>query len=156
VKNLTWKLVLPLSILSFATFTKWWYVLPVDAPDTMMSGFPLPFVCEGWHTSLSLQIFLAEFFIDLLTYFSICFLLIYLINRFVTRIKIPKVFAIILLTLSGLISIAAIGVASERNNIIELKRPWDMEVMTTGYRFVWQFQERPDYYDYNPIKIEKE
>jgi hypothetical protein len=65
VKNLTWKLMLPLTLMSFATFTKWWYVLPVAARDTMMTGFPLPFVCEGWHTSMSLQIFMAEFLINL-------------------------------------------------------------------------------------------
>lgn len=34
MKSLIFKIVIPLTIVSFATFTKWWYASPVDAPDT--------------------------------------------------------------------------------------------------------------------------
>ena len=90
MKQLTWRLILPLTIISFGVFTKWWYVLPVDAPDTMMAGFPLAFVCDGWHTSMSLQIFAFELMFDFLIYFSFWFLLIIFINRYLLRIKIDN------------------------------------------------------------------
>ena len=63
-------LILPLSIISLTIFTKWWYILPVDAPDSMMYGFPIPYSCNGWHTSLSYQIFIFEFIVDLLIHFA--------------------------------------------------------------------------------------
>src|SRR5678815_3945633 len=103
MKSLTLKIVVPLTIISFATFTKWWYTLPVDAPDTMFTGFPFPFVCDGWHTSLSLQIFVTEFIADLLTYFLFWFIVIFSVNRFVIKFKIHKAITIGLWTLSGLI-----------------------------------------------------
>ena len=78
MKQLTLKLIIPLSVISFATLTKWWYALPVDAPGTYLTGFPFPFVCNGWHTSMSLQIFAIEFFVDFLTYFLIWFLVFFL------------------------------------------------------------------------------
>ena len=121
MKQLTWKLVLPLTIISFATFTKWWYILPVDAPDTMMTGFPLPYLCSGWHTSLSLQVFMTEFMIDLLAYFAFWFLLIFMIDRFLTRIRIHKILTIALLTLSGLFISGAILIASNSDNIFHTK-----------------------------------
>ena len=152
VKQLIWKLILPLTIISFATCTKWWYVLPVDAPDTMLTGFPFPFVGPGWHTSMSLQIFMTEFIIDILVYFAFCFLLIYCIDRYLRRIKVSKPLAIILLTFSGLIVTGTLFIASDSTNIFNVKRPWKMDVMTTGYKFTWQHQERPDFNKYDPRK----
>ncbi len=126
-------------------FTKWWYVFPEDAPDTMMKGFPLPFVCPGWHTSMSLQIFLAEFFIDLLIYFAFWFVLVLSINRFLIRIKIHKVAAIVLLAISGLHTIVALLIASDDTNLFYVKRPFEIQVLETGHVFIWQDIERPDY-----------
>lgn len=60
MKQLTLKLIIPLTVISFAIFTKWWYALPADAPDTMFHGFPFPFVCEGWHSSMTLQFLLQN------------------------------------------------------------------------------------------------
>jgi len=75
VKQLTWKLILPLTVISFATCNKWWYVFPVDAPDTMLTGFPFRYVGPDWHTSMSLQIFIMEFAIDILVYFTFWFMI---------------------------------------------------------------------------------
>lgn len=138
MKQLIWKLVLPLTIISFATFTKWWYVLPVDAPDTMMTGFPLPFVCPGWHTSMSLQIFLTEFTIDIFVFFVFWFLTTYFIDRYLKKLKVNRILTILLVSASGLIVTGTVLIASNSDNIFETKRPWDMEVMTTGYKFIWQ------------------
>ena len=150
MKQLTLKLIIPLTVISFATFKKWWYVLPVDAPDTMFSGFPLPFVCEGWHTSLSLQIFLTEFIVDLLTYFLFWLTLIFCVDCFLTKINPHKILTTILWTLTGLIIIGGSLIASNRDNIFYVKRPFEIETMETGYKFIWQHTERPDYYKYHP------
>jgi len=53
-------LVLPLTIIFFGAITKWRYVAVEDGPNEFLHGFPLPFMCRGWHTSLSLQIFVSE------------------------------------------------------------------------------------------------
>ncbi len=150
MKNLTFKLVLPLTIISFALITKWWYALPVDAPDTLFTGFPFPFECEGWHTSLSLQIFVTEFILDFLIYFLFWFTLLFCVHRFCIKIHPQKMLPFVLWTLSGLIISVAILIASNSDHVFYLKRPFEMEVMQTGYKFNWQVIERPDYYQYHP------
>ena len=103
MKTLSLRLVLPLTIISFAFITKWWYALPEDAPDTVYTGFPL--VCSGtaWHTSGAFQIFVTEFFTDFLFYFLVWFILTYCINRFWFSIKPPRLVTIIVWSLSILI-----------------------------------------------------
>jgi len=152
MKQLTWKLILPLTVISFGTITKWWYTLPVDAPDTLYSGFPFPFVGDGWHTSMSLQIFVTELIADILIYFFIWFAIVFCINRYLTKIKTYKIVTIGLWTISGIIIIGASYIASFPEHIFHFKRPYDMEIMETGYKFFWQHTERPDYYKYHPEK----
>src|SRR5688572_13924975 len=129
MKRLTLKIVIPLTIISFSTITKWWYALPIDAPDTMFTGFPLPFACEGWHASLSLQIFMAEFLIDLLTYFLFWFVLFFCIDRFAIKIKTHKIVATCLWVFAGLFAAFWILAASNKDNLFYAKRPFEMKVM---------------------------
>lgn len=150
MKQLTIKLIIPLTVISFSTITKWWYALPVDAPDTMFSGFPFPFVCDGSHTSLSLQIFVTELTIDFLTYFLFWFVVVFCINRFLTKINPHKILTIVLWTLTGLVISGAGLIASNSDNLFFVKRSFDIDIMETGYKFVWQQTERPDYYKYHP------
>jgi hypothetical protein len=150
MNKLLFRLIFPLTIISFATVTKWWYVLPVDAPDTLFAGFPLPFVCDGWHTSLSLQIFVMEFFVDLLTYFLFWAIVIFSINRFWAKINSPKSVTIVIWVLAGLVVSGASLIASNPDNLFYSKRPFEIGIMETGYKFVWQGPERPDYYKYHP------
>jgi hypothetical protein len=150
MKQLTFNLVLPLTVISFATITKWWYALPVDAPDTLFAGFPFPFVCDGWHTSMALQIFVTEFIADFLIYFLFWFIVILCIDRLWTRIKMNKIVTIALWTLAGFVLGGATLIASNPDNLFYVKRPFDMDVMETGYKFMWQHTERPDYYKYHP------
>ena len=150
MKQLTWKLVLPLTVISFEIFTKWRYVLVEDGPATIMLGFPLAFVCDGWHTSLSLQIFITEFIIDLLTYLVFWFLLIFGIDRFLIKISVHKILTISLLVLTGLIITATIMIASMPNHVYQARRDFDVKVMVTGYKFIWQQQDRPDFDKYDP------
>ncbi len=152
MKQLTWKLILPLTIISFATVTKWWYTLPVDAPDTLYSDFPFPFVGDGWHTSLSLQIFILEFFADFFIYFLFWFTVVFIIHRFLKKMHLPKSITIGLWSISGLIICLTIFITTFPDNAFYFKRPYDMEIMETGYKFTWQHTERPDYYKYHPEK----
>ena len=130
-------------------------MLPVDAPDTLFAGFPFPFVCDGWHTSMSLQIFVTEFFADLLTYFLFWFLVIFCINRFWRKINTNKIVTIVLWTLTGLVISAATLITSNPNNLFYVKRPFDIAILETGYKFGWQQTQRPDYNKYHP-KDQKE
>ena len=135
MKQLIFKIVIPLTIISFAIFTQWRYASVVDAPDTMFYGFPLPFTCLGWHTSLSLQIFIIEFVIDLLTYFLFWFIVIFCINRFLCKIRTHKIITISLWILCTLAIIN--GMIFCGNNIYYIKRPFDIEIIKTGYKFFW-------------------
>ena len=152
LKQLTWQLTFPLTIILFGTITKWWYVLPVDAPDTMMIGFPIAFICDGWHTSMSLQIFVVELLFDFIVYFFICFLLVFLVDRYATKIKVPKLVTGLLWTFSTLIIAFAIWIASFPEQIIQTRRDWEMKVLVTGYKFTWAHQDRPEFSKYDPNK----
>jgi len=143
MKPLTFKLILPLTIISFVTLTKWWYASPVDAPDTMFTGFPFPYVCAGWHTSLSLQIFIMEFLADLLIYFLFWFAFVYYLNRYVIKIKTYKLVTIGLWTLSGLIIAFMTLLAANPDNLYYVKRPFQIELLETGIDFGWNPVERP-------------
>jgi hypothetical protein len=61
LKELIYKRIIPLTIISFLLVTKWWYVLPIDSPHSIMIGFPLAYSCKGWHTSMSEQYFIINF-----------------------------------------------------------------------------------------------
>jgi hypothetical protein len=150
MKYLIFKIVLPLTIISFAVVNKWWYALPIDGPDNLYYGFPLPFVGAGWHTSMSLQLFIIEFIADFLVYFLFWMLLIYSINRFTFKIKPLKIIRILLLTPAIIITLLSILIAADSNNLFFLKRPYEMEIMDSGYKFIWQEMEYPDYYKYHP------
>lgn len=59
---------------------------------------------------------------------------------------------IVLWLLSGIVLSGATLIASDSNNVFFVKRPFDIDIMKTGYKFVWQQTERPDYYHYHPNK----
>lgn len=135
MKQLTWKLIIPLTVISFSTFTKWWYTLPVDAPETLAYGFPIPFVSYASHTSMSLQIFLLELFIDFLVYFLLWFVLVSSFRKFYIEKRIYNIIPIGLWTGAGIILVHFIWISLRKENNVYLKRPYDMEVLETGYIF---------------------
>lgn len=150
MKQLTWKLVLPLTIISFVIFTKWWYVDIVDGPDEILTGFPVPYMCPGWHTSLSFQIFVSGFIIDLLTYLTFWFFITFIVHRLIIKIRLNKILMIILLSISGLFAIGIILIGSNSDNIYTFKREFEIKKLESGYKFIWENQSRPDYYKYHP------
>lgn len=143
MKVLTQRLVLPLTIISFTDLTQWWYVLPVDAPDSMMIGFPLAYACDGWHTSMSLQIFILEFLFDLSVYFGFWFVVIICTDRYLKKIRLPRLANIILWLIAALHIAAMVFIASMPENIYKLKRDFDTEILATGFKFGWKHQQRP-------------
>jgi hypothetical protein len=148
MKRLSWTLILPLAIISLTIFTKWWYILPVDAPESMMYGFPIPYSCNGWHTSLSYQIFIFEFLVDLLIHFAFWFVVAFLINRLIIKIRLNKIVVIVLLSIAGLFAGGLILVASNSTNLFYFKRKFDIEILKTGYRFMWDGYSRPENFDF--------
>ncbi len=140
---------MPLTIISFTIVTKWWYVIPVDAPGTIMAGFPLIWVSDGWHTSMSLQIFLMEFTINFLIYFVFWYLLIASLNKYWRKIKAKKIITIPLFVISMLIIVLTIFIGSMPNHVYKTKRDFDIQVLDTGYKFFWQQRKRPNFSDYD-------
>lgn len=145
MKQITIKLILPFTFISFAMFYKWWFALPVDARGTYYYGFPFPFVGEGWHTSLSLQIFILEFFANFFTYFLILFSIVFLYHHYFTKLKLNKIISTVLWIIAALVICGAGLIASDSNNIFYLKRPYDMQILNSGYKFIWQPTVQPDY-----------
>jgi hypothetical protein len=152
MKQLTRRLILPLTIISFGTFTKWWYVLPVDAPETMMVGFPFAFVGDGWFTSMSFQFFLIEFMVDFLIYFFFWFFVVLLIKRIITQIKVSKIWTRIIWTLVILTISFWVMILTFSEKHIKVKRDLDMQVLVTGYKFTWSYKDRPELSKYDPKK----
>ena len=141
MKQLVLKLVIPLTIITFVVFTKWWYTLPIDAPETTMYGFPFPFMGNGWHTSGSTQFFVIEFIIDILVYFSFWFVLVFIFHRFCNIKQVSKILYITLSVIS-IIFIILIGfwlILTYRENVFYFKRPFDMEIIKSGFIFKFIF-----------------
>ena len=144
LQELIYKRIIPLTIISFILVTKWWYVLPTDAPHSIMIGFPLAYSCEGWHTSMSEQYFIMEFFIDILFYFTICFFLIFIIDRYVIKKKLNKIVTIILISLSGIFLLLSILIVSNPDNLFYLKRNFEIITIETQPKLIWKHIIRPE------------
>jgi len=136
MKSLTWKLVLPLTIISFVTITEWWYVAFIDGPNEVLKGFPFPYVCRGWHTSMSLQIYVLEFIADILTYFIFWFLVVYCCHRFIVPIHLSKRISAFLLVTSGIVLILGGIILGNPNNIFKLKRKDEIVIEETGVHLI--------------------
>ena len=137
MKQLTGKLVLPLTLISFVCITKWWYV-KVDAPDTVLYGFPLPYRCAGWHTSMSTQFFMAEMVFDLLVYFLFWFVLVYAIHRFLFRLMLPKIVVTALWLITGFtLFILVLMAVFMPDDLYYTTRHFDYELVDTGVHFIW-------------------
>lgn len=154
MKKLIWKLVLPLTIISFVVFTKWWYVT-VNGFDEVLTGFPIPFMSPCWHTSLCLQVFVFGLIIDVLTYFVFWLIIIFVVNRFLVKINLNKAVTITLLSFSGLLFTGMIVIGSFSDNIYTWKRSFDIKVLETGYQFYWDEQYKPDNIEY-PSEMKNE
>ena len=135
MKKLIINLVLPLTIISFGITTKWWETLQREAPETIFYGFPLPFLSSSANTSMSLQFFVAEFFIDFLCYLLIWYIVIFGFNRFWKKPKANTFLPIGLWLASGIIMFLALLVGRSPDNIYHSHRKFKIEVVETGLNF---------------------
>jgi hypothetical protein len=135
MKQLTLRLVLPLTIILFATVTKWWHV-EIDGPDIILYGFPWPYRGPGLHTSVSTQYFLAELFIDLIFYFCILWLLIFCLNRFSKKIIPGRKLAFLMYTIAALFVAFSVLWAAMPENLWYLYRDFPVKPVETGIHII--------------------
>ena len=132
-----------MSVISMITFTKWWYVGVVDAPNSMMWGFPLIWVSQGWHTSMSYQVFIAEMLANLIVHLGFWLAVTWFVDRFSVKIIVPKVAMSLLWLLAITCLFLMLWLGSLSDTIYHLQRGFDIEVLDTGYRFFWEDSNRP-------------
>jgi hypothetical protein len=137
MKQLILKLVLPLTIVTFFAFTRSICAEVVDAPNSSLQGFPLPYICNGWGSSMSWQFFVIEFVVDFFIYFLFLSLLIYLIDRFVFRIKPNKAVFITLYVIAALVLCLQILIYS-RDTTFYIHRDFDIKIIESKFGFFFQ------------------
>lgn len=142
MKRLIARFVLPLSIVTMALVTKWWYVLPEDAPGSMMTGFPMPYVCSGWATSMSEQWFIFELLVDLLTYFSVCLLIVFLLYRFAS-FRPGKIIMILTWSVAGIILVSILVWLQVIEVYVKPQRDFKINVLESGVRSAFTHKDRP-------------
>jgi hypothetical protein len=152
MRALTIKLILPLTIISFGLFTKWWYALPLDGVDKLFWGFPFAYMGEGFHTSSSIQFFFLEFFADLCIYFLCWLMLFWAFKKIMTNKKIIRICSRIAWTLAILFIAGGALLLRISYPIFHIKRPYEWQVMTSGYVFIWQQTPYPDIQLYHPSR----
>lgn len=138
MKVLLFKIIIPLTIISFTIFTKWWSALPIDASETLFFGFPFVYIGKGWVTSLSHQVFVLELLADITIYFVFWLVFVFCFNKYLVKIPIHKFLTATLWILS--ICCIAFGtiLLSNKDNVYYAKRPYEMEIITSGYQMIWQ------------------
>jgi hypothetical protein len=136
MKQLILKLALPLTVISFFVFTKSICAKVVDAPNSVLQGFPLPYTCPGWGSSMTWQFFVLEFVIDFGIYFLFISIIFYLMDRYILRLKPYKTISITLYAIAGLILCFQILIYS-RDTTFYLHRWFSIEVIESTYNFFW-------------------
>jgi len=145
------KITILLTIISFAIFTKWWYVLPVDGTDEIMFGFPLIYEYPCCN-SMEFMVISSHFIIDILVYFVFWLVIVFVVNKYLFEIKLPKFLTIPLWIISILHLLFMSYIYYEFGHFKWTEGHFwkKKEIMETGYRFIWEEIERPDYYKYHP------
>ena len=125
------RLILPLTLISFGVITKWWFGIAIDAKDVFFEGFPLIYKCEGFHTSMSTQYFIFELMINLITYFLFWLVVIFLTTRiwkFNVPLKIVKIFWIGY----GVLFLGFVFLSIDLNDVYLKKRNFEVVIFDTG------------------------
>jgi len=131
-------LVLPLTIIFFGTIIKWRYVHIDDLPNDFLLGFPLPFICNSWGSSMSLQIFIEEFLFDFLIYFILNLTIVLLFDKYVKSIIVGKVFKFVLFGFSTLTLMFYGLIFLNHDNRFKIKSDFMYKEIRSGYKFIWQ------------------
>lgn len=133
INELLIKRIVPFTIISFVLITKKWYTLPIDAPETVFAGFPLPYVCNGWHTSLSLQFFVLNFLVDFLVYFLFWFLVFWGINTYSKHFKLYRGLTYTIWSIASLIVVGAGIAICTGNNVFFVNQPYEYQLIYSEF-----------------------
>jgi hypothetical protein len=135
LKTSDFKNALPITVISFIALTKQWTILPVDAPNSILYGFPLPYSCTGWHTSMSRQFFILELVVDFLCYYAFWTLFFYFLRKLHIHIRPPKIVKYAVLAITVLLLSASLAAAFLFDNTFQVQRDFDFEVLGTAIKF---------------------
>jgi hypothetical protein len=135
MKQMIFRFTLPLTLISFALITKWWYGIAIDAKDVFFYGFPLIYKCEGFHTSLSTQYFLFEAIINLVSYFTVFLIITLVINR-LWRIRISRKVAQFFWIALGIFIGGNVYLSIQMDDRYKLTRDFDVEIFDWGITFL--------------------
>ena len=132
MKNIIFRLTLPLTIISFGIFTKWSYGLAIDAKDVFFYGFPLIYKCEAFHTSGATQYFIWEMTLNLLTYFVFWLFITLTLNRII-KINIPRKISKAFWIGFAIIFAGAIFLSNSLDDQYLIKRNFDVKIFDSGF-----------------------
>ena len=140
---------MPVTIIIFILFTKWWIVDVVDGTDGIMYGFPFIYKAPAFYTSLAEEYFIPELIADLILYFGVIFGIVYLINRFLFEITIRKVVSVILFIIASLLVSFELLFAFMPDNKFSLERDYDIVIKQTGFEFPLNNSDRKEFDNYH-------
>lgn len=140
---------MPVTIIIFILFTKWWIVDVVDGTDGIMYGFPLIYKAPAFYTSMAEEYFILELIADLIIYFGVIFGIVYLINKFLFAITIRKLVSVILFIIASLLISLELLFAFMPENKFSLKRDYDIEIKQTGFKFLFNNSDRKEFDNYH-------
>ena len=148
-RKLIINLVLPVTLIIFILFTKWWIVNVVDGTDGIMYGFPFIYKAPAFYTSMAQEYFILELIADLIIYFVVIFGMVYLINKFLFAITIRRVLSVILFVVASLLISLELLIAFMPENKFSLKRKDDIEIKQTGFKFPLNNSDEMEFDNYH-------
>lgn len=153
MKKIIWQLVIPITVIIFASIDRLTYALVIDAPSTVLNGFPFISSAEAWHTSMATQIFIFEFLSNFFIFFTVIFLIIYCAYRIFKITQVNKwIYIPLWIFTIPLIILAPVGVLMF-DDIIFTHRDFKIEILDQKYYLSWTGYKRPKLEDY--IKTQK-
>lgn len=125
------KWIMSLTIISFFSISKWWFV-KIDGPDNFMYGFPLAYKSDALHTSLAYEYYILEFFIDFILYFFFWTAIVCLFKKRYASILLPKIISTTLLIISFFIFAFEVFFAFSFDNVVSFKNDYYYESIDSG------------------------
>lgn len=101
---------------------------------------------------MSLQVFVLEFLTDFSIYFLVWFILVFLINTFLIKLKPNKFSTIFLWLICTIIIVFESMILNNKDNIFRFKRTFEIKVLETGTQLIWKKEKRPDYYNFFSVE----
>lgn len=140
---------MPLTIITFVLFTKWWIADVVDGTEGIMYGFPFIYWSPAFYTSMAVQYFIIELLVDFILYFAVILLIIYFFNKYIIEIKIKKLAANLLLLMAIILLSLEVFMASLPENLFFLRRDFDIIVKDSGFSYPFNTKDKKIFYDYH-------